>query len=91
MLGFERGALAGRGPPPGLKDIGIREGTFRFLLCDVVAVADVGCGAVGVGRKDDGVGEDTVACEVVGEGDGAGVVDDVDVAWWGCDVTVGDS
>ncbi len=43
------------------------------------------------GRKDDGVAVDTVTCEVVGEGDGAGVVDDVDVAWWGCDVTVGDS
>jgi len=89
MLGLERGALAGRGPPPGLKDIGIREGTFRFLLCDVVV--EVGCGAVVGGRKDDGVAVDTVTCEVVGEGDGAGVVDDVDVAWWGCDVTVGDS
>jgi len=89
MLGLERDALAGREPAlPGLKDIGIREGTFTFLLGGVVA--DVGCGAVGGGR-DDGVGVDTVACEVVGVGDGPGVVDDADVVCWDCGFTVEDS
>lgn len=87
MLGLERD-VAGRGPVlPGLKDIGIKEGTFTFLLG--VVVADVGCGAVGGGRGD-GVGVDTVACEVAGVGDG-GVVDDADEVCWDCGVAVEDS
>lgn len=82
-------ALAGRGPAlPGLKDIGIREGTFTFLLG--VVVADVGCGAVEGGRGD-GVGVDTVACEDAGVGDSPGVVGDVDVVCWDCAVAVEDS
>ena len=86
MLGLERDALAGRGPAlPGLKDIGIRGGTFTFLLGGVVA--DVGCGAVGGGRGDDGVGVVTVACEVAGPG----VVDDADVVCGDCGVAVEDS
>ncbi len=92
MLGLERDALAGRGPAlPGLKDIGIREGTFTFLLGIVVADGDGW--AVGGGRGDDGVGVDTVACEVVGSGGGDGpvVVDDADIVWWGCEVTVDDA
>ena len=87
MLGLEKDALAGRGPAlPGLKDIGINEGTFTFLLG--VVVADVGCGAVGGGRGDDGVGVDTVACEVAGVGGGPGVGDDADVVCWDCEVVV---
>ena len=89
MVGLERDGLAGRGPAlPGLKDIGIREGTFTFLLG--VVVADVGCGAVGSG-EDDGIGVDTVACEIVGVEDGPGVVGDADVVCWDCEVTVEDS
>jgi hypothetical protein len=81
--------LAGRGPAlPGLKDIGIREGTFTFLLG--VVVADVGCGAVGGGRGD-GVGVDTVVCEDAGVGDSPGVVGDADVVCWDCAVAVEDS
>jgi hypothetical protein len=87
MLGLERDALAGRGPIlPGLKDIGIREGTFTFLLG--VVVAGVGCGAMGCGRGDGGV-VDTVGCEAAGVG--AGVVDDADVVCWDRDVAVEDS
>jgi hypothetical protein len=53
----------GRGPAlPGLKDIGIRDSTFTFLLG--VVIVGVGCGAAGGGRGDDGVVVDTVACEV---------------------------
>jgi hypothetical protein len=90
MVGLERGG-AGRGPAlPGLKFIGIRKGTFTFLLG--VVVVGVGCGVVEGGRGgDDGVGVDTVACEVVGGRDGPGVVDDADVVWWGCEVPVKDS
>jgi hypothetical protein len=89
MLGLERDALAGRGATlPGLKDIGIREGTFTFLLG--VVVVGVGCGAMGGGRGDDGV-VDTVGCEVAGVGDGPGVVDDADVVCWDCEVAVEDS
>jgi len=89
MLGPETG-LAGRGPAlPGLKDIGIREGTFTFLLG--VVVADVDCGAMGSGRGDDGVGADTAACEVSSVEDGPGVDDDADVVCWDCEVAVEDS
>jgi hypothetical protein len=89
MLGLESDALAGRGPAlPGLKDIGIREGTFTFLLG--VVVADVGCGVVGGGRGD-GVGVDTVACEVAGAGDSPGVVGDAEVVCWDCEVAAEDS
>jgi hypothetical protein len=90
MVGLERGALVGRGPAlPGLKDIGIRKGTFTFLLG--VVVVDVGCGAGEDGRGGDdevgvGVGVGVVACEVVG---GRGV--DADVVWCGCEVPVEDS
>lgn len=83
------GGLAGRGPVPlGLKDIGIREGTFTFG----VVVADIGCGAVGVRREGgDDVGVGTAAC-VVGDGtDDPGTVDDPGVVWWGCGVSVEDS
>jgi hypothetical protein len=75
-------ALAWRGPvPPGLKDIGIRGGTFKFLFG--VEVAVVGCGAVGVGRGgSDEIGVGPVAC--VGREDGPGSVDDANVAWWDC-------
>jgi hypothetical protein len=91
MLGLERDALAGRGPAlPGLKDIGISEGTFTFLLG--VVVADVGCGAVEGGRGDDRVGVDNVACGVAGVGGGPGVGDDdADVVCWDCEVAVEDS
>lgn len=79
MEGLEWCALAGRGPAlPGLKDIGIRKGTFTFLLGGVVV--DVGCGAIEGGRGgEDGVGVD---CGVVGGRDGP-VVDDADVVWEG--------
>jgi hypothetical protein len=82
MGGLGRGALAGRGPaPPGLKDIGIREGIFTFLFG--VGVADVGCGAVEVERGGtDEVGGGIVACVVaVGGTDGTEGVDNTDVAW----------
>jgi hypothetical protein len=89
MLALGRDALAGRGPAfPGPKDIGIREGTFTFLLG--IILADVGCGAVGGGRGDDGVGVNNVVCEVTGVGDGPRVVD-VDVVCWDCEVAVEDS
>ena len=81
--------MAGRGPTlPGLKDIGIREGTFTFLLG--VVLADVGCEVIGGGGEDDGV-VDAVGCEVAGVGDGPGVVDDADVVCWDCKVAVKDS
>lgn len=84
-------ALAGRGPAlPGLKDIGIREGTFTFLLDGVVVGVGVGWGAVGGGRGD-GVGVDTVVCEDAGVGDSPGVVGDADVVCWDCAVAVEDS
>lgn len=62
MGGLGKGALAWRGPgPPGLKDMGIREGTFKFLFG--VEVAVVGCGAVEVERGgSDGIDVDPVAC-----------------------------
>ena len=65
----ERGALAGRGPvPPGLKDIGINEGTFTFLFG--VVAGGGGCWAVEVESEGIvGVGAGTVACVVV-EGTG---------------------
>jgi hypothetical protein len=88
MEGLERGALLGRGPAlPGLKVIGIRKGTFTFLLG--VVVVDLGCGAEEGGRGgDDKVGVDSVACGVVGGRDGPGVVD---VVWVSCGVPVEDS
>ena len=50
-------------------------------------MADVGCGAVEVGRGGpDEAGGRTVACVVaVGGTDGTGAVDDADVAWGGCE------
>ena len=87
MEGLERGALLGRGPAlPGLKVIGIRTGTFTFLIG--VVVVGLGCGAEEGGRGGDEVGVDSVACEVVGGGDGPGVVD---VVWGSCPVPVEDS
>jgi hypothetical protein len=80
------GALVGRGPvPPGLKDIGIREGTFTLLFG--VEVAEVGCGAIEVERGGpDEVGDGTVACVVVvGGADGPGAVDNADVTCWVCE------
>ena len=67
---------------PGLKDIGIRVGTFTFLFG--VGVADVGCRLVEVERGGgDEVGGGTVACVVAVSG-ADGAVGNADVAWWGC-------
>ena len=89
MEGFERFALAGRWPTlPGLKDIGIRKGTFTFLLDGVVV--DVGCEPVEDGRGGGEVGVGSVFCGVVGGRDGS-IVDDADVVWGGCEVAVEDS
>ena len=62
----------------GLKDIGIREGTFTFLA--EVVVMDADCGAVEVGRGFDEAGVGAVACVVVvGASDGPGADNSADV------------